>query len=80
MRVIILRSFTVDYRQRNLPEVWSDEMYRTPYLALPMRLTTEYLYVYCRDKVWHISIWNMFRTEGQTHAADLAEEDEIEEV
>ena len=51
---------------RNLPEVWS--VYRTPYLALPMRLTTEYLYVYCRDKVWHIDLEYVLELEGQTRS------------
>lgn len=31
-----------------------------------MRLTTEYLYVYCRDKVWHIDLEYVLELEGQT--------------
>ena len=46
----------------------SESMYRTPYLALPMRLTTEYLYVYCRDKVWHIDLEYVLELEGQTRS------------
>ena len=36
--------------------------------ALPMRLTTEYLYVYCRDKVWHIDLEYVLELEGQTRS------------
>ena len=50
-RVIILRSGTVDCRQEFAGGLVSESMYRTPYLALPMRLTTEYLYVYAPIKV-----------------------------
>ena len=45
-RVIILRSGTVDCRQEFAGGLVSESMYRTPYLALPMRLTTDYLYGY----------------------------------
>lgn len=65
-RVIILRSGTVDCRQEFAGGLVSESMYRTPYLALPMRLTTEYLYVYCRDKVWHIDLEYVLELEGQT--------------
>ena len=67
-RVIILRSGTVDCRQEFAGGLVSESMYRTPYLALPMRLTTEYLYVYCRDKVWHIDLEYVLELEGQTRS------------
>ena len=67
-RVIILRSGTVDCRQEFAGGLVSESMYRTPYLALPMRLTTDYLYVYCRDKVWHIDLEYVLELEGQTRS------------
>ena len=66
--VNILRSGTVDCRQECAGGLVSESMYRTPYLALPMRLTTEYLYVYCRDKVWHIDLEYVLELEGQTRS------------
>lgn len=31
-------------------------------------MKTEYLYVYCRDKVWHIDLEYVLELEGQTRS------------
>lgn len=67
-RVIILRSGTVDCRQEFAAGLVCESLYRTPYLTLPMRLTTEYLYVYCRDRVWHIELEYALELDGQAHS------------
>lgn len=67
-RVIILCSGTVDCRQEFAMGLVSESIYQTPHLALPMRAATEYLYVYCRDKVWHIELEYALELDGKPHS------------
>lgn len=67
-RVIILRSGTVDCRQEFAMGLVSESIYQTPHLTLPMRAATEYLYVYCRDKVWHIELEYDLELDGKPHS------------
>lgn len=67
-RVILLRRGTVESRQEFAGELADVSVYRTPYLTLELRTVTEYIYIYHRDKVWHIELEYALEIGGEPHS------------
>lgn len=55
-RVIIIRSGGVEHRQEFCRGLSSQSLYQTPYLKIPLRTDTKYLYTYFRQGVWRLEI------------------------
>lgn len=54
--VLILRTGSVQHRQEFAKGLVDHSVYLTPYLKIPLRTETSYVYTYFRKGIWHIEI------------------------
>ncbi len=54
--VLILRNGSVQHRQEFAKGLVDHSVYLTPYLKIPLRTETSYVYTYFRKGIWHIEI------------------------
>ncbi len=63
-RVVILRSGAVTHRQEFCRGLTDISLYQTPYLHIPLRTETHYLYTYFRAGSWHLEMeYNLYHGE-----------------
>lgn len=55
-RVLILRNGSVQHRQEFAKGLVDHSLYLTPYLKIPLKTETRYVYTYFRKGAWHLEI------------------------
>lgn len=54
--VLILRNGSVQHRQEFAKGLVDHSVYLTPYLKIPLKTETSYIYTYFRKGIWHLEI------------------------
>lgn len=64
-RILILRNGSVQHRQEFARGLIDYSVYLTPYLKIPLKTETRYIYTYFRKGVWHLEIeYNLFHDDA----------------
>lgn len=64
-RILILRNGSVQHRQEFARGLIDHSVYLTPYLKIPLKTETRYIYTYFRKGVWHLEIeYNLYHDDA----------------
>ena len=64
-RILILRNGSVQNRQEFARGLIDHSVYLTPYLKIPLKTETRYIYTYFRKGVWHLEIeYNLYHDDA----------------
>ena len=64
-RILILRNGSVQHRQEFARGLIDHSVYLTPYLKIPLKTETRYIYTYFRKGVWHLEIeYNLYHYDA----------------